>query len=51
MVSDGPFAESKEIMGGFYLIDVADRDSAVVWAKKMPGDGHIEVTECAVFDV
>lgn len=51
VVSDGPFAESKEIMGGFYLIDVADRESAVVWAKKMPGDGHIEVRECAVFDI
>lgn len=50
VVSDGPFAESKEIMGGFYLIDVADRDTAVEWAQKMPGAGHVEVRECAVFD-
>lgn len=50
VVSDGPFAESKEVMGGFYLIDVPDRDTAVEWAKKMPPTGHIEVRQCAVFD-
>jgi hypothetical protein len=33
---DGPFAETKEKIGGFYLIDVADLDSALEWARKLP---------------
>ena len=36
IVSDGPFAETKEQIGGFYLIDVADLDSALEWARKLP---------------
>ena len=35
-VTDGPFLESKEYLGGFYLIDCATRDEAVEWAKKIP---------------
>jgi hypothetical protein len=43
--TDGPFAETKEILGGFYLIDVADLDAALAWAGRMPniGWGSIEV--------
>jgi len=33
---DGPFAETKEQIGGFYLIDVADFDAALEWARKLP---------------
>lgn len=42
---DGPFAESKEQLGGFYLIEVPDLDAALAWAKKLPlsGDGSVEV--------
>ena len=42
---DGPFAESKEQLGGFYLIEVPDLDAALAWARKLPlaGDGAIEV--------
>ncbi len=42
---DGPFAETKEHLGGYYLIDVPDLDSAIAWAKKipMPGKGSVEV--------
>jgi len=42
---DGPFAESKEQMGGFYLIEVPDLDAALAWARKVPlaGDGSVEV--------
>jgi hypothetical protein len=42
---DGPFAESKEQLGGFYLIDVPDLDAALAWARKLPlaGDGAVEV--------
>jgi hypothetical protein len=43
--TDGPFAESKEILGGFYLIDVEDLDAALGWARRMPniGYGSVEV--------
>ena len=42
---DGPYAETKEQLGGFYIIDVPDLDAAVAVAKKMPlyRDGAIEV--------
>lgn len=35
-VTDGPFAETKEVLGGFYLIDVDDLDAATKWAEKIP---------------
>jgi hypothetical protein len=35
-VMDGPFAETKEALGGFYLIECDTRDEAVEWAKKIP---------------
>jgi len=45
MVTDGPFAETKEALGGFYLIDCADLDAALAWAKRIPSarSGRIEV--------
>ena len=33
---DGPFAETKEVLGGYYMIDVADLDAATEWAAKVP---------------
>jgi hypothetical protein len=44
-VMDGPFAETKEALGGFYMIECDTRDEAVEWAKKMPigTGGFIEV--------
>jgi hypothetical protein len=33
---DGPFAETKEQLGGFYLIDVEDLDAALEWARRVP---------------
>src|SRR5262249_34160539 len=36
VVSDGPFAETKEVMGGYYLINCASRDEAIAWAKRLP---------------
>jgi hypothetical protein len=38
-VSDGPFAEAKEVVGGFWLLDVRSRDEAVAWAARVPGRG------------
>ena len=44
-VHDGPFAETKEQLGGFYLVEAADLDEAIEMAKKVPllRDGSIEV--------
>lgn len=39
-VLDGPYADSKEELGGYYLIDVPDLDSALSWAARCPGAGH-----------
>ncbi|PSK98889.1 hypothetical protein CLV63_104113 [Murinocardiopsis flavida] len=36
-VTDGPFAETREILGGFYVIDVPDLDVALDWAARCPG--------------
>lgn len=44
-VTDGPFAETKEQLGGFYLLDCADMDEALDWAAKIPTakTGTIEI--------
>ena len=39
IVSDGPFAETKEQLGGYYLLDCADLDEALAWAKRIPMPG------------
>jgi hypothetical protein len=36
VVTDGPFAESKEVLGGYWMIDVASKEEAIAWAKKCP---------------
>ena len=43
--TDGPFAETKEVLGGYYEIEAADLDEALDWAAKIPGAayGSIEV--------
>jgi hypothetical protein len=44
IVTDGPFAETKEQLGGFYLLDCKDLDEALEWARKIPmPDGKVEV--------
>lgn len=44
-VLDGPFAETKEQLGGYYVIEVESLDEATKWAKKMPGmtAGSVEI--------
>lgn len=36
IVTDGPYGETKELFGGFYILDVASKEEAVEWAKRMP---------------
>ena len=39
-VLDGPYTETKEQVGGYYLIDVPDLDAALSWAARCPGASH-----------
>jgi hypothetical protein len=51
-VTDGPFAETKEQLGGFYVLECKDLDEAIEWAAKIPGAqrGSIEIRPVMVFD-
>lgn len=49
-VTDGPFAEGRECIGGFYVLDVDGVEEAVAWAKKLPGDGTVDVVACMDFE-
>jgi len=44
-VTDGPYAEAKEILGGFYLVEAADLDEAIKWAARIPAArrGKVEI--------
>lgn len=39
-VLDGPYAETKEQLGGYFLIEAPDLDAALTWAARCPGAGH-----------
>jgi hypothetical protein len=39
-VLDGPYADTKEQLGGYYLVDVPDLDAALAWAARCPGASH-----------
>ena len=39
-VQDGPFAESKEMLGGFFIIEVPDLDTALEWAARAPSSSY-----------
>ncbi|MEV5891630.1 YciI family protein [Nonomuraea fuscirosea] len=52
-VTDGPFAETREVLGGYYVIDVPDLDVALDWAARCPGargGGSVVVRPIADFD-
>ena len=52
LTTDGPFAETKEQLGGFYLVDVDNLDQAIEWAAKIPhaATASVEIRPVAVFD-
>jgi hypothetical protein len=50
-VTDGPFAETKEALGGYYIIEATDLDEAIAVAKQVPAPfGGVEVRPVMVFD-
>jgi hypothetical protein len=50
--TDGPFAETKEQLGGFYLLDCKDLDEAIEYAAKIPGaaNGSIEIRPIVIWE-
>jgi hypothetical protein len=51
VVTDGPFAETKEALGGYYLVEAKDLDEAIKIAKQVPAPhGGVEVRPVMVFD-
>ena len=51
-VTDGPFAEAKEVLGGYWMIDVKSREEAIEWARRCPGGENetIEVRQVQEFE-
>ncbi|MEO1270088.1 MAG: YciI family protein [Myxococcota bacterium] len=51
-VQDGPFADTKETLGGYFVIDVADLDAALSWAERCPAarTGKVEIRASAMAD-
>lgn len=51
LTTDGPFAETKEQLGGFYILDCKDLDEAIEMAAHIPGakDGSVEIRPLVVF--
>src|ERR1051325_8780980 len=45
VVTDGPYGETKELFGGFWILDVASQEEAVEWAKRAPMTGPGQKTE------
>ena len=50
-ILDGPFADSKEQLAGYYLIDAPDLDAALAWAGRCPGVSHGIIDVRAIWDL
>ncbi|MGE5594528.1 MAG: YciI family protein [Hyphomicrobiales bacterium] len=50
-VTDGPFSEAKEVLGGYWIIDVASKEEAIEWAKKIPGSPNEVVEVRQIFEM
>ncbi len=52
LVSDGPFAETREQLGGYLVLEVENRDEAIAWAQKCPAlvHGTVELRPVREFD-
>jgi hypothetical protein len=47
-VTDGPFSEAKELIGGFWIFNVKSKEEAIEWARKIPFDsGEVEIRQVA----
>ncbi len=50
-VTDGPFSEAKELVGGYWIIQAKDREEALEWAKRVPLSGRSFVEVRQIFEV
>jgi hypothetical protein len=50
LTTDGPFAETKEALGGFYLLEAADLDEAIAYAAMIPGARHGAIEVRPIFE-
>ena len=50
IVTDGPFAETRELIAGFWIWQVKSMDEAVEWLKRVPGDGGTEIEIRQIFE-
>ncbi|MDA0166915.1 YciI family protein [Solirubrobacter ginsenosidimutans] len=50
-VTDGPFSEAKELVGGYWIIQAKDREEALEWAKRVPQDGRSFVEVRQIFEM
>ena len=50
-VTDGPFTESKEVVGGFWIIQVKSREEALEWASRIPGKDNVMVEVRRLFAI
>jgi hypothetical protein len=51
MVTDGPFTESKEVLGGYWMIQVKSKEEAVAWAKRVPARSNDVIEVRQVFEM
>jgi hypothetical protein len=51
VVTDGPFIESKEVIGGYWMIEVKSREEAIAWAKRCPAANYETIEIRQVFEM
>ncbi len=51
LVTDGPFAETKEQLGGYYIVEAESLDEAIDWAEKLPGSRHGSVEVRPIMEI
>jgi hypothetical protein len=50
-VTDGPFVETKEVLGGYWMIDVRSKEEAIAWAKRCPASANETIEIRQVFEM
>ena len=50
-VTDGPFTEAKEVVGGFWIIQVKSREEAIEWASRIPGEDEVTIEVRRMFEI
>jgi hypothetical protein len=51
VVTDGPFAEAKEVIGGYWIIQAKSKEEAVAWARRCPGDAGNVIEVRQIFEM